>query len=139
MAFTFRLTPDQVGLVVVAAHQVGLPETLGVSAAVLASPLDLRRVRYLIVDMSPIEHLDMHNRDVLATAEAHHRLAGPCPVLDVVLIAPEDLGFGMSRLYAQHVLAPGWTVHVARTSQGALAWLAQRGHAVDALALTVPC
>jgi hypothetical protein len=44
----------------------------------------------------------------------------------VAIVAPDDLAFGVSKMYAGHMGSSPWTIEVFRGKDLALAWLASQ-------------
>jgi hypothetical protein len=86
-----------------------------------------RGLRYAILDISAVEKIQVSPADVRATVEDDRRLAAmAAPGMLVAIAAPQDLGFGLARMW--EVFAgreTEWRISVFRSMDDANSWIKQ--------------
>ena len=82
-------------------------------------------IRYLLVDHSAIPQAQVDSRSLQVLAQ---RAAGALEMVEhgiVAIAAPNDVLFGLSRMWQMQAEQPGLVAFVARTRAEAIAWLEQ--------------
>ncbi len=82
----------------------------------------LATLRFQIVDLSAVEHYEISAAESRDLATMDIQAAAIASGVRVAMICPDDLVFGMSRLYAGHT-SPNWQVEVFRQREEAIEWL----------------
>jgi hypothetical protein len=82
--------------------------------------------RYLLVDHSavPEENVDTKSLKALAASSRDRLTAMPEGL--VAIVAPSDVLFGLSRMWAMMAEQPNLAIEVTRTRETAIAWLEQQ-------------
>jgi len=83
----------------------------------------LRKARYGIVDFTQVENLNLSGEDIRQIVAKDRYNARTNPDMVLAMIAPEDLTFGLSRMYSMLSESGGWAADVFRTREDAEAWL----------------
>jgi hypothetical protein len=92
-----------------------------------------RGLSFLIFDLGGAERLDVPTADVRRIARADREYVEAHPPIAIAVVAPHDLEYGLSRMWQAFVDDAPIESTVGRTRAEALAWLADRGTAVDGL------
>jgi len=80
-------------------------------------------VRWLIIDETAVNSLDLTAEQVRTIKRQDDRLALVLPDLVTAVIVPSDLGFGMTRMWEMLTERPGWSVRAFRSAAEADPWL----------------
>ena len=89
----------------------------------LSAKADYRGVRWVLIDQTRSTSLDIPSAEVQVIVEQDERLAAELPELVIGVVVPQDLGFGVSRMWEMLTERPGWSVRVFRARPEAEAWL----------------
>ncbi|HAC34031.1 MAG TPA: hypothetical protein DCF45_05880 [Gammaproteobacteria bacterium] len=82
----------------------------------------LATLRLQIVDLTAVERYEISAAESRNLAAMDSQAAAIASGVRVAMICPDDLVYGMSRLYAGHA-SPDWQVEVFRHREEALQWL----------------
>ena len=82
------------------------------------------RVNHALVDFTEVSRFEVSTREINELSVHDKKFQELLPSLFMAIVAPEDMEFGMSRMYELLTTVPGWTVQVFRTLDEAIAWLA---------------
>ena len=107
-------------------------EILDAKQAALARRYD-GPLRFLLFDLSGAERLDVPTIDVRRVARVDREYAETHPPFAIAVVAPDDLEYGLSRMWQAFVDDTPIDSLVVRTRAEALGWLAGRGVDVAAL------
>jgi hypothetical protein len=82
-------------------------------------------MRYAIVDLSEAEEIHVSPAELRATVEEDKHIAQIAePGMLVVIAAPQDLGFGLARMWEAFVSRDTkWRISVFRSIDDATAWI----------------
>jgi len=95
----------------------------------LASTEKLKQVKYVILDLTFADSLNISYGDFELLAEREKLLAssGPPGVLHAT-VSPKDLGYGLARMYQVLSEQSGWETLVLRSRAEAEEWIRKRAH-----------
>ncbi len=80
-------------------------------------------VRWMIFDETEVTSIEVSAEEIRVIAQQDQRLAEAVPELVTAVVAPHDLGFGMSRMWEAITERPGWSIRTFRSRPKAEAWL----------------
>ncbi|HYX67585.1 MAG TPA: hypothetical protein VE825_00510 [Terriglobales bacterium] len=80
-------------------------------------------VRWLIIDESRVTSVDISTEEIRRITQQDDRLAAVLPKLVTAIIVPQDLAFGMTRMWEMLTERPGWSTRAFRTWPEAETWL----------------
>ena len=101
------------------------------SALDMSAGADPKRITHAIVDFTEVTSFDVTAMDVRDIAEINTKKARATGIVYIAIVAPNDIAFGMSRMYGSTLNALNWIVHTFRAMEDAEAWLnAQIGELV---------
>ncbi|MBL4623266.1 MAG: hypothetical protein JKY89_12800 [Immundisolibacteraceae bacterium] len=89
---------------------------------IVVSDPRLAELAYQIVDLSGVEKFDVTVAETRTLAEMDEQATDIVKGVRVAMVCPDDLVFGMSRVYAGHSSAD-WQTRVFRTRTEAEVWL----------------
>ena len=108
-------------------------EIVAAKAEALAHPFG-RPLGFLLFDFTGAEQFDVPTADVRRVASEDREYAATHPPFAIAVVAPQDLEYGLSRMWQAFVDDTPIASTVARTRAEALAWLAaDRGEDVSGL------
>ena len=124
----YEVSREPLGVVHRFSGVVSDEELIAATEEVTASPL-LPAMKYLIVDFSMIEKLDVSSAAVRLVADLDRRAAETNPDVKVAIITSAVFLRGMSNMYALEHEATGgsWTTEVFEREEDARAWAAPSG------------
>src|SRR5215510_10508857 len=98
-----------------------------VQTGFLTSTEKLKQVKYVLVDLTLVDSLNIPYGDMEQLAYGDKRLAESAPpgVLYAVA-APRDLGFGLARMWQVLAERTKWETQVLRSRSEAEAWIRER-------------
>lgn len=112
--------PDQ-GVEFIGTGIINGADCIEANRRVIADPR-LTELVYQIVDLSDVEKFDVSVAETRTLALMDQQASETIEGVRVAMICPEDLAFGMSRVYAGHS-SSDWQVRVFRTRTEAEVWL----------------
>jgi len=100
-----------------------------VQTGFLTSPEKLKQVKYILVDLTLVDALNLPYRDMELIAQGDMRLAqNATPGVLCAVAAPRDLGFGLARMWQVLAEKTKWETMVLRSRAEAEAWIRERAH-----------
>lgn len=93
----------------------------------LATPEEIRKWRYSLIDLTDVESMDIHYDQVSFIVQQNDQIAA-CAVPGVLLAvaAPKDIGFGLARMWEMLVERVGWETMTFRSVAEAEGWIQER-------------
>jgi hypothetical protein len=93
----------------------------------LASPEEVRGVRFALVDMRRITALEASTDELRAFAEQDRRIAAFASTgLLVAVVAEQLLAYGLTRMWEAFAIEIGWETQAFRAGAAAEAWIRTR-------------
>jgi hypothetical protein len=92
-------------------------------SAVLEQP---ELVTHGLIDLTAVTELRVSSAEIMAMTGIDTKLSEVIKRARVAIVAPDDLVFGVSMMYAGHMGPSPWTIEVFRRKDLALAWLGSR-------------
>ncbi len=86
----------------------------------------LKKLRIVIADYSDVSKVDLDSLDVSRLAQIALEAARLNPDILLVAIMPDDLVYGLGRMWQGQTSQIGWKTCIARTQEEAEQWLAQQ-------------
>jgi len=127
MPIDIELLHDGAGVIYNCHGTVTFKQFYDASNGFLASPEDLKKWRYAIIDLTSVENMNLNYEEVATIVELNKRLAaGTLPGTLLAVSSPKDLGFGIARMWEALVDQVGWETQTFRTRTEAALWINQR-------------
>jgi hypothetical protein len=93
----------------------------------LATPDEIKKWRYAIIDLTSVESMDINFNEVASVVQQNNRIAANAPKGVLVAVAsPNDLGYGLARMWEALVERVGWETATFRSRPEAELWILQR-------------
>lgn len=128
MPIEIQIWDDAAGVVYHCSGALTAKDFADANDTFLASPEEIKKWRYSIVDLNSMESMNMRYDEVAYIVQRARRIAEYAPpgVL-IAVCSPNDLGFGLGRMWEALVEQQiGWETHTFRTRSEAEAWIRQR-------------
>jgi hypothetical protein len=81
------------------------------------------RITHGLVDLTEVTDFRVSTNELRVITQIDRQHAENMKEIFVAIAAPEDIEYGVSRMYASILSNPGWTIQIFRTKHQALAWL----------------
>jgi hypothetical protein len=78
---------------------------------------------YALTDLSAVTDFSVSAAEIAKNALLNKDIAGLLPAVRIAIVAPNDVVFGMARMWQAHMDDSGWTSQVFRNRKEALVWL----------------
>ena len=82
------------------------------------------RITHGLIDLTEVSEFQVSTEELRIITGIDKRHSGTIKGIAVAIVAPEDLMFGVSRMYEGMMPTPGWSIGVFRTMNQAQVWLA---------------
>jgi hypothetical protein len=93
----------------------------------LATPEEIRKWRYCVIDLSGVESMDINYDRVSSIVPQNDRIAAHAvPGVLIAVASPTDIGFGLARMWEMLVERVGWETMTFRSVGEAEAWVQTR-------------
>ena len=124
MPVSIVLLDDGEGILYLCEGALRGPEIIRANQELLASPGQRRGRRYGLVDFSAAASVEISTSELRILAEQDARLAreAKIPIL-LAVVAPDDLGYGLARMWQAFAQDIGWSAEVFRERSTAQRWL----------------
>ena len=123
MPFSIEWTEDGQSLTWSGSGVVTAREILRAKERCLAQPERVRAVLRTTIILADITELEVTAIDLRRIASLDLQLSALNPHAAVAIVAPQDLMFGVARMWENYVEGAGWRTGVFRTFPEAEAWL----------------
>lgn len=80
-------------------------------------------VRWLLIDETAATSIDISSQEIQMIRRQDDRLAVVLPEIVTAIVVPNEVGFGMARMWEMMTERPGWSTHAFRSRPEAEAWL----------------
>lgn len=124
MAYTTEYIDDGHGVLHIGSGIVTGGELIEATAQELQAVRDGLPLCYGLIDFTDIERFAVVADEIRSIARLSVAIAGIIGEARVAIIAPQDVAFGMSRMWAGYAHATAWKTHVFRRRPEAETWLA---------------
>lgn len=124
MAITIELRDDK-GLILSCSGVLIGKELISVKRSLVTE--QNKGLRYHIADLTAVDEIHISNAEIQAIVEVDKRLAAISqPGMPVAIVAPQDLGFGLARMWEVFASREtGWHTSVLRSRADADLWIQQ--------------
>lgn len=93
----------------------------------LALPEEIKKWRYCVIDLTSVEAMDISAGDIRSVVEQNKRIAAIAPPGALLAVAsPNDLGYGLARMWEALMDQVGWEIMTFRSRPEAEQWIHQR-------------
>lgn len=125
MPVDIEILADGLGLVVSCRGTVTGDELIQRNEKLLRSPDRLRKLRYAIVDLNDASLFDFSSSQEQCVADQATQAVALLPSFVQAVVAPRDLPFGISRIWAELAGQTGWSTRTFRLRSEANTWVRQ--------------
>lgn len=122
MPYRSELIDDGTGLLRIGTGVVKGQEIIE-AAACLTSAFDPGRITHGLVDFTQVTSFEVTTQEIQTITALNMKNGEVTDAVIVAIAAPDDIAFGMSRMYGSLIAQRGWIVHTYRTMAEARAWL----------------
>lgn len=130
MAFSIEFVDDGRGVMQIGNGIVTGQELIDTAKFILEKMQQGTPVSYDLIDLSNIERFSASCDDIRGIARINTDMAKLVGKIEVAVVAPSDVAYGMARMWQVYVQSTGWDTYVFRNQTEAQAWLAtQHGEA----------
>ena len=91
-----------------------------------SSEAKIRKYVYGMSDYTEVQRINMSNAEVILVAEKDKQVATINRSLVIAIAAPQDIIFGLSRMFEAYAQETGWDINVFRTRQEAQKWILEK-------------
>jgi len=123
MPFTVEFIEQGRGILYVGAGVLMGSEVLAAKAALLADPDRVRNVLFLLVLLGDVTECPATTAEIRQLALLDQQIAQMNPDIVLAAVAPQDLMFGMARMWQAFTDTIGWTMAVFRSRAEADEWI----------------
>lgn len=93
----------------------------------LATPEEIRKWRYALIDLSAVESMDINYNDVSRVVTQNANIAANAvPGVLLAVASPRDHGYGLARMWEALVERVGWETMTFRSLTEAEDWIRRR-------------
>ena len=93
----------------------------------LATPDEIRKWRYTLIDLSAVESMDINYADVSRVITQNSNIAvNAVPGVLLAVASPHDHGYGLARMWGVLVERVGWETMTFRALSDAEDWIRRR-------------
>jgi hypothetical protein len=93
----------------------------------LATPEEIRKWRYTLIDLSAVESMDINYSDVSRVITQNANIATKAaPGVLLAVASPRDHGYGLARMWGVLVERVGWETMAFRSLSDAQDWIGRR-------------
>jgi hypothetical protein len=93
----------------------------------LATPEEIRKWRYTLIDLSAVESMDINYSDVSRVITQNANIAtNAVPGVLLAVASPRDHGYGLARMWGVLVERVGWETMTFRSLADAEDWIGRR-------------
>jgi hypothetical protein len=119
------------GLLFICTGNVTAKDLLGAKDRLLETPTRLQECRFAIVDLELASSLQLSPDEIRKIADRDRDLAAVTrPGLPVAVLAPNDVAYGLSRMWEVFVENTGWETIIFRTRKEGEEWVRQKANAL---------
>ena len=105
----------------------------------LLTPEEIKKWRYTLIDLTFVDSMDMDYREIETVVALNRRLAVlSVPGVLLAVASPNDLGYGLARMWEAIVEGIGWETRVLRSRSEAERWVQERAKKKFGLDLANP-
>ena len=122
---------DGAGLLFICTGNVTAKDLLDAKDRLLETPTRLQECKFAIVDLGLASSLKLSSDEVRKIAEKDRELAVITrPGLPVAVLAPNDLAYGLARMWEVFVENTGWETIIFRVREEGEDWVRQKAKAL---------
>jgi hypothetical protein len=92
--------------------------------------------RFALVDFTGVENFDVDAVDIDRIVYEHRRAAATAPGLAAVVVAPESVGYRLSRIWELRLEPTTWRTKIVTSVSDAIRWLSEQGIDTGGLAVS---
>ncbi len=85
-------------------------------------------ITHVFIDLTEVTSVQVSTEEVRVITAIDKKNSDLIKQICTAIVAPEDLAYGMSRMYAGLIPTPGWSIGVFRTMPEARVWLVRSLH-----------
>jgi len=126
MPALLELTQDGRGYIMKCSGILTFSDIFDIKQKIDASPHDISNTSFWLVDLRDVKEIRLESSDVHQIVHMDRKLAQKMPHAAVAIVAPNDVAFGVSRMWEILAEDIGWPTGVFRKIQDAELWVNAR-------------
>jgi len=125
MPYTTEIIENGKGIQHIGSGTVTGEELMSSAATVLKLIQEGLKPEYGLTDLTDVKKFAVSAEEISRNAALNSGISRYLPSVKLAIIAPANDIYGMVRMWLAHIDSPGWTSHVFRRKEEAVAWLKQ--------------
>ncbi len=127
MPIEVEVRHDAMGVVYHCSGAMVIEDFFVANQGFLATPEEIRKWRYALIDLSAVESMDINYADVSRVVTQNANIAAKAvPGVLLAVASPKDHGFGLARMWEALVERVGWETMTFRSLAEAQDWIQRR-------------
>jgi hypothetical protein len=127
MPIEVEVRHDAAGVVYHCRGRITIDDFLLANQSFLLTPDEIRKWRYSLIDLTTVESIDINHDDVSRVVTQNATIASNAVHGVLLAVAsPQDLGYGLARMWGTLVGRFGWETMTFRTLTEAEDWVVRR-------------
>ena len=129
MPIEVEVRHDAMGVIYHCRGPMVIEDFFSANASFLATPEEIRKWRYALIDLTAVESMDIDYTDVSRVVTQNANIAtNAVPGVLLAVASPRDHGFALARMWGSLVERVGWETMTFRSVAQAEAWIEKRIH-----------
>ena len=125
MPCTTNIIDNRKGILHVGSGTMTGEELMLSASTVLKLVQEGLKPEFAMTDLTDVKKFTVSAEEISRNAALNSGISRYLPSAKIAIIAPANDIYGMARMWQAHIDSPGWTSHVFRRKEDALAWLKQ--------------
>lgn len=127
MPIQIEVRHDAMGVVYHCRGAMIIEDFFAANDSFLATPEEIRKWRYAVIDLSDVESMAINYTDVSRVVTQNANIAGKAvPGVLLAVASPRDYGYGLARMWEALVERVGWETMTFRSLAEAEDWVWRR-------------
>jgi len=126
MPVDIHFTDDGRGSIIIGRGRVSGQEILDAIDQRFSSPVKVKAYFYGLADYTNVENFNVTNEEIVRIADKDEDASRSNPALILAIAAPDDLVFGLGRMFEMHAHSSGWEIGVFREHTEAVVWIRRK-------------
>jgi hypothetical protein len=127
MPIQIEVRDDAMGVIYHCRGAMNIGDFFAASEGFLATPEEIRKWRYALIDLNAVESMDINYYDVSSVVTQNATIAANAvPGVLLAVAAPRDHAYGLARMWEALVERVGWETMTFRSLAKAEEWIQSR-------------
>ena len=127
MPIQIEVRHDAMGVIYHCRGAMRIQDFFAANEEFLATPAEIRKWRYALIDLKAVESMDINFDDVSSVVTQNANIAANAvPGVLLAVAAPRDHSFGLARMWETLVERVGWETMTFRSLAEAEEWIQSR-------------